>query len=147
MSLRSSPGQSRPDTTAGQSANTVFTVSGLAQMSDWVCAGTQDKRNRINVNTAPLEVLMTLPGMTEDLANAIITQRSSNIGPFTRRSDLLSVSGMTDEVFRQIIDYVTVQSYQFRIIAEGHCDQTKTKVEVVVDMASSPPKVLYMREL
>ncbi|MBM3334826.1 helix-hairpin-helix domain-containing protein [Candidatus Sumerlaeota bacterium] len=147
MSLRSSPGQSSQGTTSGQSGNTVLTVSDLAQMSDWVCAGTEDKRNRINVNTAPLEVLVALPGMTEDLANAIITHRSSSIGPFMRRSDLLSVSGMTDEVFRQIIDYVTVQSYQFRIVAEGHCDQTKAKVEVVVDIASSPPKILYMREL
>jgi competence protein ComEA len=114
---------------------------------DWVCVGSDDKRNRININTAPLEVLMTLPGVDESLANEIVTRRSSSEGPFTGRGDLSSVNGMTQEIFQGLIDYVTVQSYQFHIVAEGRSGEAKTTVEAVVDVATNPPKILFWREL
>jgi len=132
---------------SSQQARTVFTYEQVARVADWLCVSTEDKRNRININTAPFEVLMTLPGMTEDLANEIVTRRQSAVGAFTRRGDLREVNGMTEQIFRGLLDYITVQSYQFRIVAEGREGDTKTVIEAVVDLASSPSKILYWREL
>ncbi len=124
----------------------VFNFDQVARMVDWLCVGTENKHNRININTAPFEVLMTLPGMTEDVANEILTRRASSQGPFTSRSELRDINGMTESLFANIIDYVTVQSYQFRIIAEGREGETKATIEAVVDIATDPPTILYWRE-
>jgi len=143
----SSTKQTQP--TSGQSSQQgqkVFNYEQVARIVDWVCVNTGDKRNRININTAPYEVLMTLPGMTEGIANEIVTRRQSGAGAFTLRGDLRSVNGMTEEIFRGMIDYVTVQSYQFRIIAEGREGAVRTTVEAVVDLASNPPRIFYWRE-
>jgi len=131
---------------SSQSQQKAFTYDQIARFVDWVCVGTTDKRNRININTAPLEVLMALPGMTEALASEILTRHQSSLGAFMRRSDLRDVNGMTEQIFRGLIDYITVQSYQFRIIAEGREGETKTVVETVVDLSTNPPRILYWRE-
>jgi DNA uptake protein ComE-like DNA-binding protein len=141
MSSRGQGGQT------SQQGGQAFTYDQVCQIVDWVCVGSDDKRNRININTAPLEVLMTLPGVDESLANEIVTRRSSSQGPFTGRGDLSSVNGMTQEIFQGLIDYVTVQSYQFHIVAEGRSGEAKTTVEAVVDVATNPPKILFWREL
>lgn len=149
-SPRSGSSNQRSSRSTGQSsskqAQKVFNLDQIAQIIDWVCIDTEDKTNRININTAPYEVLMTLPGMTEALAQEIMTYRESNLGPFTSRADLLQVNGMTEEVFRELIDYVTVQSYQFRIVAEGQEGETRLRIETVVDVGQDPPRILYWRE-
>ena len=124
----------------------VFDYDQVAQIVDWLCISTEDKANRINVNTAPFEVLMTLPEMTEELATEIITRRESSLGPFTLRLELRDVNGMTEEIFRGLLDYVTVQSYLFRIIAEGYEGETQAVIEAVIDVGDETPKILYWRE-
>ncbi len=51
---------------------------------------------KINVNQATLGDMTKLPGMSEDLAKAILQYRTSN-GPFKTTDDLLKVPGMTKE--------------------------------------------------
>jgi hypothetical protein len=57
----------------------------------WVsCEGEMGK---IDVNSAPKEILVKLPGITESLAGAIITARNQR--PFTSVAELLRVPGVT----------------------------------------------------
>jgi len=51
---------------------------------------------KINVNQATLGDVMKLPGMSENLAKAIVQYRASK-GPFETADDLLKVPGMTKE--------------------------------------------------
>ena len=46
----------------------------------------------INVNTAPAEVLATLPGVTEDVARSIIVRR--NLAPFTHDGQISAITGV-----------------------------------------------------
>jgi type II secretory pathway component PulK len=140
----SAPGRGGPSAPSS-SAQKAFTFEQAAQLADWVCVNTDDKRNRINLNTAPYEVVMTLPQMTEAVAQEIVNYRTAS--PFLRRGDLRNVNGMTEEIFKAIIDSVTVQSYQFRIIAEGREAETRMVIETVVDLSTDPPQFLYWREL
>jgi len=81
----------------------------------------------INVNTAPLEVLRSLPGMTEQLASRIIASRPYGDKDQKGRGigDLLvgEVLGTTEEdvleVFRQIAHLLTTRSDMFQILSLG----------------------------
>lgn len=62
---------------------------------------------KININTASVEELESLPGIGPALAGAIATWRQEN-GRFTTAEDLLEVSGIGNAKFAQLKDKVTV---------------------------------------
>jgi type II secretory pathway component PulK len=81
----------------------------------------------VNINTASLEVLLSLPGMTQTIAERLIQHRPYGDQEEKARGigDLLmgSVLGDTDEDrlsrFRQLAHLITVRSQVFRIMSVG----------------------------
>ena len=63
---------------------------------------------RIDLNSATLEELMTLPGIGEVRARGILAYRESN-GPFRQAADLMNVSGIGEGIFAKLRDYVYVE--------------------------------------
>lgn len=61
---------------------------------------------KISISNASLEELMTLPGVGEAKAKSIIEYRNSN-GPFISIEDITKVSGIGDNLFAQIKEYIT----------------------------------------
>lgn len=62
---------------------------------------------KININTADKNMLMTLSGIGEAKANAIISYRENN-GPFTDISDIMNISGIKESAFSKIKDSISV---------------------------------------
>ena len=62
---------------------------------------------RVDLNTATEEELMTLPGIGEKRAQAIIKYREAN-GPFRIPEDLTRVDGIGEGILEGLIDQVTV---------------------------------------
>ena len=60
----------------------------------------------VDVNTAGLEELMTLSGIGEVRAQAILDDRAEN-GPFERPEDLIRVKGIGEGILSGIIDQIT----------------------------------------
>jgi len=62
---------------------------------------------RININTATIEELMTLPGIGEAKAKDIIAYRTQN-GSFTATEDIMKISGIKEAAYAKIRDYITI---------------------------------------
>lgn len=60
----------------------------------------------VYVNSAPIEELITLPGVGETIAERIINYRDEN-GPFTSLEDLDEVSGIGPAMLERIAELVT----------------------------------------
>ena len=62
---------------------------------------------KININTASMEQLMTLPGIGESKARAILSYRQEK-GKFASIEELKDIPGIKDGVFSKIKDYLTI---------------------------------------
>lgn len=69
--------------------------------------GQEEKELLVNLNTASLQQLMTLPGIGEAKAADIIQYRENN-GKFNEISDIMKISGIKDALFQKIKDLITV---------------------------------------
>ena len=66
----------------------------------------QSAEGRVNINTAGPEELMTLPGIGEVRARAIIDDREAN-GPFVYPEDLIRVKGIGEGILAGLLDQIT----------------------------------------
>jgi competence protein ComEA len=62
---------------------------------------------KVNINSAGLNELQSLPRVGPKLAQRILDFRKEN-GPFKRPEDLLKVKGIGEKMFRSFKDLVTV---------------------------------------
>lgn len=72
--------------------------------------GTQDdtKEKKINLNTAGKEELMTLPGIGEAKAEAVLDYRK-RVGAFRAVEEIKNVSGIGEALFEQIKDRISAE--------------------------------------
>ena len=67
----------------------------------------ESKSSLININTAGVNELLTLPGIGESKANAIIAYRNDN-GRFKKIEDIMNISGIKEAAFNKIKDNICV---------------------------------------
>ncbi len=118
----------------------------------------QTVEGRINVGEARYEVLMTIPGMTEDVAASITA--SSIIGPDgSPNPDLLKERATPIWLVTQgIVDLPTLVKLDRYVTARGSVARAQvvgffqegggyTRLEVVIDASKPPAKVLSVKDL
>jgi competence protein ComEA len=91
--------------TIGEALPTVVATPGRGVQQN---ALTRPTVGKININTATLAELDTLPGIGPSIAQRIIDYRTQN-GDFKTIEDLKKVRGIGDVLFNQIKDSITVQ--------------------------------------
>jgi DNA uptake protein ComE-like DNA-binding protein len=113
---------------------------------------------RININEAPYEVLVGIPGMTEELASAIAgsqlmsTSGETLTGQVSDRATTawLFYNGLTDvTTLRQLDPYITSRGDVFRVQAIGYYDDGGPfcRVEAIIDGTRPRPAILMSRDL
>jgi hypothetical protein len=104
----------------------------------------------ININTAPIEVLTTVPGIDEPLAESILSARRS-ISPEKRGTIawLFQEDVVDAATFKRLAPYLTARSYQFsfQVVGFGVPSGRFRRLEVVIDSSELTPRVVYLRDL
>ncbi len=97
--------------------------------------------SQVNINTAQLPVLLSLHrDMTESLAGQIIDYRETT--PFESASAIVSVSGL-ETIGVDILNSITVQSSNFRVVSQATVDEIMRVTESVIDTSL---KIHFWRE-
>ena len=68
----------------------------------------EESDGRIDINTADAAQLVTIPGIGETRAAAILAYREKN-GPFAKVEDNMQVSGIKSALFEKMKDYITIR--------------------------------------
>ncbi len=113
---------------------------------------------RVNVNEARYEALLTVPGMTQDLADAIA--KSTPVGPDGQpladamqsrtTTAWLVAEGLVDVVeMRRLDRFLTARGDVYRAQVVGYFDHggAFTRVEALLDASSPPVRVLGVTDL
>lgn len=108
---------------------------------------------RINVNTAPREVLMAIPGMTDVLADSIISQRPNQVPTeqaTVSAAWLVTSNTLTSAQFKQMEKYLTGSTMVYRVQAIGYFKGVNgpvARMEAVIDTNQGAPRFLMIRDL
>lgn len=79
-----------------------------AQASQMTTASEKITSGTININTAPKEELMRLPGVGQATADKIINYRNSS-GGFKQIEEIMNVSGIGEKTFEKMKQFITVE--------------------------------------
>lgn len=96
--------ESKPAETTQPSQSTTGTVAGTSTKSTTTSPPITGK---ININTATLSELDTLPGIGQTYAQRIIDYRNTN-GPFKNIEEVKNVKGIGDKTFEKFKDKITI---------------------------------------
>jgi len=113
---------------------------------------------RININQAPREVLLGIPGMTAEVADAIAARKligadgslQTGMAEVQSSTAWLFTEGLVDQQTLVAMDkFMTARGSVYRVQAIGHFDGggAVARVEAVIDATKIPPAVISRRDL
>jgi DNA uptake protein ComE-like DNA-binding protein len=142
---------------------TTLKSSELDTLSARITAGTRPSgTGLINVNTAPREVLLCLPGLTDADATTMISSRASAVGALggstggsttaSGASGGGSISWVLDALGPKAVglgNLITSRSYQYSadVLAVSEDGKAFRRCRIVIDAKSSPPVIVHRRDL
>jgi hypothetical protein len=130
-------------------------LTSLNQLLDYTTVETEEViPGRVNVNLAPRPVLRAVPGMTEDVVNSLIGQRSpaTDVVNDTKRYPiwLYTEQIVTDlDTMRQMMPFLTTGGDVFRAQVFGYFDEAgaTSRAEVVIDGTRLQVPVVLWRDM
>ena len=110
---------------------------------------------RINVNTAPREVLLTVPGMTEGFADIVVANRANYTNGSSPDPRFATIAWMLTDgtiplaALQGMERYITARTQVYRIQSVGYFDEGGpiARMEAVIDANQGQPRIVYFRDL
>jgi DNA uptake protein ComE-like DNA-binding protein len=143
-----SPNQPRTQSQPQATGPKLISEDTLIEMADELTTGSGGELpGAININSASVDVLACLPGITPEIAQAIVRHRSS-AGFFPNVAAVLKVDGMTRDIFRQISPKVSARSETFRIMCEGRVPSSgaRKRIQAIVRLGDGTVDTISWRE-
>lgn len=102
---------------------------------------------RVNLNTAPREVLTCLFPQREDIVEGIIEFRQSSDGPFESIGQLLDIDGVNDQTFADASERVSAKSSVFSVRSAGYIQTSNAykQAYAIIDRGADPVSFLYWK--
>ncbi len=102
---------------------------------------------RINLNTAPREVITCLFPNNPDIVEAIIEFRESSDGPFESLGDLLDVQSISNQQFAQLTEVASTKSSVHSVRSSGFIESSNAykQVYAIFDRNAEPPQFRYWK--
>jgi len=102
----------------------------------------------VNINTAPPEVLAALPGLDEDVAEAVDAYRKQGGADFGSVVWLLE-SGVGPERFQEVLPFITARGFRYRVRAVGVAGSRNVfrRLEVVLDRSQPGVPPVFWRDV
>ncbi len=155
------PPNSQPNTQAKTYASPFTTAKLkdlLPKLLDAATVGTSyDLTPRVNVLTAPPEVLAALPGLAQADADAIAAAREGVVsgGAFatdpaaTTAAFLVTQANLAPAKFQALEKYVTGRTMVYRVHSVGYFGKggPVARAEAVIDTNEGHPRIVYYRDL
>ncbi len=140
----------RPQKQSGNSSNnsTVLDLQTFYKIADRITVSKQKTViGRVNINTAPYEVLVAVLEGDDQIAEDIIAYRESQINGITELGQLAQISSFTNTIVNKYIGYFTTRSSVFTVYSYARTETTGAdrQVEAVIDRGQSPAEILYYR--
>jgi hypothetical protein len=114
-------------------------------------------KGRINVNTAPIQILLGIPNMTEQMATQIVAAQAtagsslttSTQSPHATNAWLVSEAVCSAKTMQSLDPYLTARGDVYRVQSVGFFDEggPVVRLEAVIDAAVQPPRILTLRDL
>ncbi|WP_428937149.1 general secretion pathway protein GspK [Fontivita pretiosa] len=123
-----------------------LSVDELARLEDAITDTTANRIRRINVNTAPRDVLLCLDNISSSDVDALIAARSANPPSHQSYAWVLDVLKQNAVGLGR---WITGSSshYSADIVAVSGNGRAFKRVRIVVDISQTPPRVTYRRDL
>ena len=96
---------------------------------------------KINLNTAREEVLVTVEGVTSDIAQAIVSRQTTG---FASYADLLQIPGFSLTLLQQTADFWTLKSDTFIVRTTGTVGSATVCREAVITVENGVPRITKM---
>ena len=106
---------------------------------------------RININEVPRQVLLGIPGLTEEIVDQIVETRSDGSDDLNRKFEtwLMVESLVTLDQMKTLSALLTGGGDVYRAQVVGYYENGASfaRIETVIDSAESPPKVIAYRRM
>jgi type II secretory pathway component PulK len=128
-------------------------ASYLPDLLDAAMVGGKGTVGRININQASPVVLATIPGITDEVIDVILTNRQPEPtpdDPSQQHPIWLLTEGLVDlDQMKQLMPYITGGGGVYRAAVIGYTDAPgpAARIEVLIDATQSPPRLLSWKDV
>lgn len=121
---------------------------------DWDAELTVNSTGPIDLAWASRDLLLSLPGMTDQLVDAFLTVRAGPDGiegteddaGFKSLDEVRAALGFSTEQFKQIAPLVSFKDQVVRIVSIGHSGEVTRTVQMIVRKSGNIPQLISWKE-
>ncbi|MDP6466350.1 MAG: type II secretion system protein GspK [Pirellulaceae bacterium] len=150
----SGSGQSAPIVSSPYADDPLAMASYLPQLMDNCTVNESESiPGRLNINQAPAELLVGIPGITEEIVDAILNSRTATTEEGDESRDFetwLLVEGLvTLDEMKSLSPFISAGGNAFRAQIVGYFQGggPSARAEVIFDATTTPPRVLFWRDI